>query len=449
MAEAMLKKSNYAQAVINDERTRQDAEETEQRQKQKAENYEKRKNNTYIFYNLMTNEDVTETIIKDLERYFDLPARNFILKLYRDTRFRSRYCVTFTDERFFNKLFFEGATINGVCIRGQNDKRKHFIKKPVARYYIPNLPGGVTEEVVADLLSDVQGVTYIKQKFSQHHFIAIGGFHVGIIYNHGEEEFLDDFDIEFEGESFRAVCIDKPRQRRQPSCHVANEGENSGTDQDQDSERENKENDRAEQSDQDNNSQADDQQSRVEEPIQATEDQADEQTGRAEESNKADNDHANTNKTNINRADDQRTHAVDKVKGKSNQKNNDQNEQAHSKQPLSMSPDQKQRYDFLISKGSKVSSKELEERNHLMNLETAIQFSQPTTNVEVENSTQEVFPLNCQEDMEVVLDYLDTHTFDDEEGSTSSVSNKRKVFDLQMENPDTLQEQNSKKKKNL
>ena len=84
-----------------------------------------------------------------------------------------------------------------------------------------------------------------------------------------------------------------------------------------------------------------------------------------------------------------------------------------------------------------------------MNLETAIQFSQPTTNVEVENSTQEVFPLNCQEDMEVVLDYLDTHTFDDEEGSTSSVSNKRKVFDLQMENPDTLQEQNSKKKESL
>ena len=123
MAEAMLKEKTYAQTVINQQREQEDIDEQRQRKAHVRDNYEKRKANTFIFYNLMTAKNVIETIIKDLETYFDLMAKDFLLKIYRDTRFRTRYCVTFTEEKFFNKLFNEGAVVNGVRIKGQNERR--------------------------------------------------------------------------------------------------------------------------------------------------------------------------------------------------------------------------------------------------------------------------------------------------------------------------------------
>ena len=66
----------------------------------------------------MTSEDITERVLKDLETHFKKKAGSLITKIFRDTRFRSRYQVTFLHEEDVERLIEHGITINGIQIKG-------------------------------------------------------------------------------------------------------------------------------------------------------------------------------------------------------------------------------------------------------------------------------------------------------------------------------------------
>ena len=85
-------------------------------------------------------------------------AHLLLSKVYRDTRYRSRYQVTFINEEDYKHIIANGITINGIKIRGQNNK----IEKPI-RFYIPNLQSYLDEEDVYMLFPDGKP-TYVKQK---------------------------------------------------------------------------------------------------------------------------------------------------------------------------------------------------------------------------------------------------------------------------------------------
>lgn len=164
---------------------------------------EKRKENTFIFYNLMTSEDITENILRELEAHFNRKAKSLVWKIHRDTRFRSRYQVTFFKDEDVETLVRTGITINGVRIRGNTERHPRSIRP--TRYYIPNLPSFLNEEEVSSIVGDEQ-TAYVKQKINKNFGIPTGGFYVGINQGRREDRFLA-----FEGEDFKMVCLEKPR----------------------------------------------------------------------------------------------------------------------------------------------------------------------------------------------------------------------------------------------
>ena len=163
-----------------------------------------RKSNTYTFFNLMTAEDITDSIIKELENHFKKTAKDLISKINRDTRYRSRYQVTFVCEDDFNNILGNGITINGIRIRGYRDRELHLIEKPT-RFYVPNLPSFLNEDDVRDIVNDEQ-TAYIKQKINKKFGIPSGGFFIGILQAEKEDRYL-----RFEEDEYRMVCLDKER----------------------------------------------------------------------------------------------------------------------------------------------------------------------------------------------------------------------------------------------
>ena len=79
---------------------------------------EQRRSNTYTIFNLMTAENITDQIIRELVEHFGKPAKKLLTKVCRHTRFRSRYQVTFRKEDDIENLISNGITINGIRVRG-------------------------------------------------------------------------------------------------------------------------------------------------------------------------------------------------------------------------------------------------------------------------------------------------------------------------------------------
>ena len=73
------------------------------------------------------------------------------------------------------------------------------------RFYIPNLPSFLNEDEVQDIIND-ENTAYVKQKQNRKFGITVGGFYVGIKKAARVDRFLN-----FEGKSFKMVCMDKPR----------------------------------------------------------------------------------------------------------------------------------------------------------------------------------------------------------------------------------------------
>ena len=173
---------------------------------QKAKNQttrDQRKSNTYTFFNLMTAENITDQIIRELVDHFKKPAKDLLSKVCRDTRFRSRYQVTFQNEDDLENLITNGITINGIRVRGAS--RGQAGELPV-RFYIPNLPSYVNKDDVETLFET--SPCYVKDRIHKEFGIPTGGFFVGFLGVQREDIF-----VEFEGQSYKVVCIDKPRIR--------------------------------------------------------------------------------------------------------------------------------------------------------------------------------------------------------------------------------------------
>ena len=164
---------------------------------------EQRKSNTYTFFNLMTAENITDQIIRELVEHFGKPAKELLTKVCRDTRFRSRYQVTFQNEDDIENLISNGITINGIRVRGAS--RGQVGDRPV-RFYIPNLPSYINEDEVESLFENAP--CYVKEKFNKEFGIPTGGFFVGFF---GVEK--EDMFVELDGQSYKVVCIDKPKIR--------------------------------------------------------------------------------------------------------------------------------------------------------------------------------------------------------------------------------------------
>ena len=171
--------------------------------KQNPTDKNQRKLNTFTFFNLMTSEDITERILKDLESHFTKKASTLVAKILRDTRFRSRYQVTFYNEDDVERLINNGITINGIRVRGNIERYANPVK-PI-RFYIPNLPSFLNEDEVQELIGD-DNTSYVKQKQNRKFGVPVGGFYVGIYNSSREDRF-----IKFEGEDYKMVCLDKTR----------------------------------------------------------------------------------------------------------------------------------------------------------------------------------------------------------------------------------------------
>ena len=183
-----------------------------------APTIEELRQRTFTFYNLNTAADLTKTIIKSLIDKFNVPAKELIQKIYQDTRFRSRYVVTFYKQSQFDTLLNEGITINGTVIRGKADKP--------TRYYLPNFPGFCSSAEVRQALFEkgIHNVGYIKQRMDKEFGIPVGGWFLGIF-----NSTTDDFFIDFEGDSFKCTCIE--RRHVQPDFDVAQHQNNNSADQ--------------------------------------------------------------------------------------------------------------------------------------------------------------------------------------------------------------------------
>ena len=108
----------------------------------------------------MTAENITDQIIRELVELFGNPAKELLTKVCRDTRFRTRYQVTFRKEDDIENLISNCITINGIRVRGAS--RGQVGDRPV-RFYIPNLPFYINEDEVESLFENPP--CYVKEKF--------------------------------------------------------------------------------------------------------------------------------------------------------------------------------------------------------------------------------------------------------------------------------------------
>ena len=247
MASAMLEPENMV--LINDEKQSQSNEETVEvsyAQAAGAENnnndnknnnqdggqetYKDRDKRTFIFYNLHTSDDMKETILKSLSDHFKAPAVELVQRIQRNTRFRSRYNVTFFKLEHFQALFEHGMTINGIKIKGQSEKRKErrqsygnsynfkSHKKRLIKFFAPNLPACFNSHDVAEMLCEKgYNPKFVREKTLKNYDIPTGQYHIDFFEN---DIIDDDFIITYNEVNYKFLSISKMadnRRRTAPS----------------------------------------------------------------------------------------------------------------------------------------------------------------------------------------------------------------------------------------
>ena len=99
--------------------------------------------------------------------------------------------------------------------------RKIQAVRPV-RFYIPNLPSFLNEDDVYDPFSE-ERPAYVKQRIHKDFGIPSGGFFVGFQAAEKADRLVD-----FEGESYKMVCLDKPWERYQQSPNPSHNDPDQG-----------------------------------------------------------------------------------------------------------------------------------------------------------------------------------------------------------------------------
>ena len=266
---------------------------------------EEKRSRTYTFYNLNTETDISNLVVRALCQKFELEASEFIYKLYRDSRYRSRYVVTFVKQEHFNALLEEGITINGTKIRGSKNKP--------TRFYMPNFPGFCGEREVRDVLPDSNKIAFVKQRFSKDFGIAFGGWHIGLTDTPKE-----NFFVNFEGEHYKVLCTERRHYENVANDQTRHQTP-GGLDQNNQDGAESDELDQNKDQNNKDGAEADDRQT----------------------------------ENNNNNLVDMTPMSTDPLK--------------ITKDPLAITKEEQDRYESLLAKGGKVSAKELEERTELQN----------------------------------------------------------------------------------
>ena len=110
-------KPSYSQMVVNNNNTTDTISVHNDDDDSHPTPQPSRKEGTFTFFNLTSQDDITTPVADALAEFFQKPAESVIDKLQRDTRFRSRYHVVLRTKAQHDKLTEQGITVAGQRIR--------------------------------------------------------------------------------------------------------------------------------------------------------------------------------------------------------------------------------------------------------------------------------------------------------------------------------------------
>ena len=169
-----------------------------------AEEMENRSQKTFVFYDLSTAQDITELVIRTLSEHFQKPPGDLIHRISRNTRYRSRYEVTFKDLSDYYHLVEHGITMNGKHIRGYYSKPSTSLpKKPLIKFYAPNLPTWMDKRDLIHLFKD-ENLKVCFEKRDKRFGIPTGFWNLGFLDKKDE-----DFTLTYKGEDYLFLSVNK------------------------------------------------------------------------------------------------------------------------------------------------------------------------------------------------------------------------------------------------
>ena len=131
-------KPTYSQMVVNNNTTDTISVHNDDDDESHPTPRPSRKERTFTFFNLTSQDDMTTPVADALAELFQKPAESVIDKLQRDIRFRSRYHLVLRTKAQHDKLTEQGITVAGQRIRGLAE-RTRALQAMVQKYYVPCL----------------------------------------------------------------------------------------------------------------------------------------------------------------------------------------------------------------------------------------------------------------------------------------------------------------------
>ena len=168
-----------------------------------------RKERTFTFFNLTSQDDMTTPVADALANLFQKPAESVIDKLQRDTRFRSRYHVVLRTKAQHDKLTEQGITVAGQRIRGLAE-RTRALQAMIEKFYIPNFPAWGSKRELVELLEPHGEVVFVRERRSNKYGFALGGWFIGMRNVDGPLE-----SVRYEDQDFHVHALNRPRQTPQ------------------------------------------------------------------------------------------------------------------------------------------------------------------------------------------------------------------------------------------
>ena len=191
---------------FNDENKKPSFAEATQANIPEKQNYEDRQQRTFVFYNLGTDEDISDLVIKTLGDYYKKDPKDLIERIKKDTQARSRYVVTFKLHEDYQYLINNGIYINGKTIRGLVHREGERGPVPI-RFFCPNLPTYLDKTDVRNLFKGYNLDT-IREKLNKTYGIPTGQYHLSFFDVPDE-----DFFINFNGYDYKVLSISCIKQR--------------------------------------------------------------------------------------------------------------------------------------------------------------------------------------------------------------------------------------------
>ena len=185
----------------------------------------KREGKTFIFYDLGTANDITELVIRTLAHHFKKEPHELIHRISRNTRFRSRYEVTFIHEKDFSHLFDHGIVINGIRVKGyySRDRPSREPSKPIVKFFAPNLPTFMDRRDIFELFKDEKICVAFERKDKRYN-IPTGFWNLGFLDKEDK-----DFTLTYKGQDYKILSISKMAEKKSTRGQTQPATDNSKT----------------------------------------------------------------------------------------------------------------------------------------------------------------------------------------------------------------------------